>query len=100
MKIMINMNQKFVAQYLKGLVDEKLQDAYDMEYGISVDSVDELNDLLIESEDICQIDAVYYALYAMLPSVYDEVVDYLDEALDYDDCWGTLAMRETIGLCD
>lgn len=97
---MINMNEKYVTEYLKGLVDEKLQDAYERELTINIEDVDELNDLLIESEDICQIDAVYYALYAMLPSVYDEVVDYLDEALDYDDCWGTLAMRETIGLCD
>lgn len=97
---MINMNEQYVTEYLKGLVDEKLQDAFYMEYDVSIEDVDELNDLLIESEDICQIDAVYYALYAMLPVVYDEVVAYLDEALDYDDCWGTLAMRETIGLCD
>jgi len=94
---MIQINQKYVTEYLKGLVDEKLQD---MEYNVSIDDVDDLNDFLIESEDICQIDAVYYALYAMLPVVFDEVVDYINEALDYDDCWGTFEMRETIGLCD
>lgn len=97
---MINMNQKFVAEYLKGLVNEKLQDAFYREYTISIEDVDDLNDFLIESQDICQIDAVYYALYAMLPIVSDEVMSYIDDALDYDDCWGTMAMRETIGLCD
>ena len=83
---MIKMNPKYVAQYLKNLMDEKAIIAYERELNLTIEDVDDLHDWTIESEDICQIDAVYYTLCAMLPSVYDEVVDYVDEMKDYEDC--------------
>lgn len=84
---MIKMNPKYVAQYLKNLMDEKAIIAYERELNLTIEDVDDLHDWTIESEDICQIDAVYYALCAMLPVVYDEVVDYVDEMKDYEDCF-------------
>lgn len=99
---MINMNPKFVAEYLKTIMDERAIDAYERELSINIEDIDDLHDWTIESEEICQIDAVYHALCAILPLVLDEVVDYVDEINDsYDDgVWGTYAMRESIGFCD
>lgn len=97
---MIKMNPQHVAQYLKNLIDERVIDAYERELTINIEDIDELHDWTIESEDICQIDAVYYALCAILPVVFDEVIDYIDEIDDGDDVWGTMAMRESIGFCD
>lgn len=96
---MIKMNPNYVSVYVKNLVDSQLQNEYVMEYGISVEDVDDLHDLTIESEDICQIDRVYDALCAMLPIVFDNVVEYIEDAMD-EDVWGTMAMRESIGFCD
>ncbi len=101
---MIQMDKNAVFQYVKGLVEERVQWAYerDGEVDIRIDDVYDLNDLTIESEDICQIDRVYDVLFSMLPIIFDDIESYIDEIRDnYDDgVWGTYAMRETIGLCD
>ena len=96
---MINMNQTFVKAYVTGLVEDKMQDAYEMDYNLTIEDVDDLHDWTIESQDICQIDRVYDALYAMLPVIFEDVIEYIEEAEDYDE-WGTYAMRESVGFCD
>lgn len=97
---MIQITTQQATEYVKGLLESKLQDAYEREYSISIEDVDDLHDYTIESEDICQIDRVYDALYSMLPVVLIEMGDFLDDIDDGEDVWGTYAMRETIGLCD
>lgn len=101
---MINMNQECVKEYVKGLMNEQLECTYERygEVNIRIDDVYDLSDLTIESEDICQTDRVFYALFAMLPAIFDDIDSYIDKAMDeYDDgVWGTYAMREGIGLCD
>lgn len=96
---MIQINEKYVAEYVKGILEEKIIDSYDREIEIKIDDVDDLHDWTIESESICQIDRVYDALCALLPVIIDDVVEVLDDAYE-DDVWGTYAMREGIGLCD
>jgi len=96
---MIQINETQATAYVMNLLEEALIDAYERELTINIEDVDDLNDLTIESEDICQIDRVYDALYAMLPVVLNDVQDYIDNAMD-GDVWGTYSMREGIGLCD
>lgn len=97
---MIQINETQATQYVKGLLENRLEDAYEREYTVSIEDVDDLHDYTIESEDICQIDRVYDALYSMLPVVLCNLGDYLDDLEDHEDVWGTYAMRECIGLCD
>lgn len=99
---MINMNQEYVTQYVKNLCDDQAQRHYELDLGdFRIDDIYDLHDYTIESQNICQIDRVYDCLFAMLPLIFDDIVDYIDEMEDLaDDVWGTYAMRETIGLCD
>ena len=94
---MIQINETQATQYVRRLLENRLEDAFHREYAVSIDNVDDLHDYTIESEDICQIDRVYDALYSMLPVVLCNLGDYIE---DHEDVWGTYAMRECIGLCD
>lgn len=77
-------------EYAKAYILQLLQDQIEWiegEYTIDIEDVDDLHDWTIESEDICQIDAVYYALYSILPQVLGDAQDYLDNEQDYYDDW-------------
>ena len=96
---MIQITQTQLKAYVKNLVDKYF--AYNFDNDVTIDDVDDLCDITIESEDICQTDAVFYALYSMLPVIFDDIETYIDENYTIEeDVWGTLAMREEIGLCD
>ena len=54
------------------------------EYLLKIKDEDDLHDYIIES---CDIDAVYYTMCSMLPSVLDDCIDYVEDAQDYYDPW-------------
>ena len=95
---MIQITTQQATAYVRRLLESKVQDAYEREYTVSIEDVDDLYDYTIESEDICQVDRVYDALYSILPVVLCNLGDYLDDLEDHEDVWGTY--REGIGLCD
>ena len=96
---MIQIKPIYLKAYIKNLVDKYF--AYNFDNDVTIDDVDDLCDITIESEDICQTDTVFYALYSMLPVIFDDIETYIDENyIIEEDVWGTLAMREEIGLCD
>ena len=95
---MIQITTQQATEYVKGLVDSYF--VYNEE-PMSIDDIDDLCCITIESEDICQTDAVFYTLYGMLPVIFDDIITYIEEThIIEEDVWGTYAMREGIGLCD
>lgn len=53
---------------------------YDMGYTLKIKDIDDLHDCTIE--DI-ELDSLYYALNALLPQVFDDCANYLDDEYDY-----------------
>ena len=60
----------------------KLQDniEYYDEFIIKIEDIDDLHDYTIED---VELDSLYYALNALLPQVFDDCADYVDDAYDY-----------------
>ena len=68
------------AEYAEAYIKKQLEEQFDQDYLLIFD-VDDLHDYTIEySEDI---EMVYWALYAVLPVIFDNVMNYLDSIQDF-----------------
>ena len=76
-----------ITQHLKNVV----------EFTTSIEDVDDLHDAVVDSSVLCDTEFGYNQVCAMLPIIFEAIVDDIDCS---EDVWGTYAMRETIGLCD
>lgn len=91
---MIQINEEQATNFMKRELETLVEYA---DEPISINDEDELHDAILEGIDD---EALYHALCGMLPVVFDELEMFVDEINDYEDEWGTYAMREGIGFCD
>ena len=68
------------AEYAEAYIKKQLEEQFDQDYLLIFD-VDDLHDYTIEySEDV---EMVYWALYALLPVIFDNAMNYLDSIQDF-----------------
>ena len=80
---MINILPEYVKAYCIREIDDSIE-WIGGEYVLEIDDVDDLHDCTIES---IEVDAVYYAMYSLLPVVLDDCIDYANDAQDDWDPW-------------
>jgi hypothetical protein len=81
---MIQIKPEYLKPYIINKLENALQDAYEREYTLTIEDIDDLHDYTIED---CEIDELYYALNSTLPLVLDECISYIEDAQDTYDPW-------------
>lgn len=75
---MIQIKEEYAEAYIKKLLEQQSDEKY-----LLIFDVDDLHDYTIEySEDV---ELVYWALYSLLPVIFDNIVDFIDCIQDYEE---------------
>ena len=75
---MIQIKAEYAEAYIKKLLEQQSDEKY-----LLIFDVDDLHDYTIEySEDV---ERVYWALYALLPVIFDNITDFIDCIQDYEE---------------